>query len=377
MAEMAGKRMKNNVLGPILLLAACSGAEDAGAPTWQLVEERRIGSVDGAGPGTFSEITDLELDPLGRIYVLDRQAQEIRVFEPSGTHVRTIGRPGGGPGEFRLAYGIALDSTGHLWVVDARAGRYSVFDTNGTFVTSHRRETTCYGWLWPGRMLPDGSVLDYTCVLGELPENSEPVFVRWDSVTRYRDTLPIPPSRIEPRSYDFRDANRTGVMMAVPFAPGRRALADPRGHLWVGDSDEYRIYEVGPGGDTLRVIEGTAPPVPVTAAERDSALAPVREQAGNRPVDPGLVPQTKPVFQGFATDDAGRLWVRRPLPHGELGTVFDVFDTDGRLRATVRAPFSLHRYPPPVIRDGRLYGVVRDEFDVPYVILARLEGSPE
>ena len=44
---------------------------------WWLVEEVRIGSVEGAGPETFAQIVDLEVDAAGRIYVLDRQTQDV------------------------------------------------------------------------------------------------------------------------------------------------------------------------------------------------------------------------------------------------------------------------------------------------------------
>lgn len=66
---------------------------------WRLVEELRIGSMDGEGPELFGNIIGLEVDPLGRIYVADSQAREIRVFDARGHHVRTFGGRGEEPGE--------------------------------------------------------------------------------------------------------------------------------------------------------------------------------------------------------------------------------------------------------------------------------------
>jgi len=66
------------------------------ATTWQVIEEVRIGSLEGTGPDLFGRISALEVDKTGRFYVFESQAQEIRVFEPSGEYVRTIGREGGG-----------------------------------------------------------------------------------------------------------------------------------------------------------------------------------------------------------------------------------------------------------------------------------------
>ncbi|MGH8722070.1 MAG: hypothetical protein ACREU4_08805, partial [Burkholderiales bacterium] len=54
---------------------------------WRLVEAARIGNADGEGPAGFARITALEADQLGRIYVLEGQAQQLRVFDSSGTHI--------------------------------------------------------------------------------------------------------------------------------------------------------------------------------------------------------------------------------------------------------------------------------------------------
>jgi 6-bladed beta-propeller len=38
---------------------------------------------------------------------LERQEEQIRVFDSTGAYVRTIGREGAGPGEFKQAVGLA------------------------------------------------------------------------------------------------------------------------------------------------------------------------------------------------------------------------------------------------------------------------------
>jgi hypothetical protein len=73
---------------------------------WRLVPEVVIGEIDGAAEYAFGAIVGLEVDDAGRIYVVDRQANQVRTFEPDGRHVRTVGREGGGPGEYRNANGI-------------------------------------------------------------------------------------------------------------------------------------------------------------------------------------------------------------------------------------------------------------------------------
>lgn len=66
---------------------------------WTLEEELRIGSATDEGPELLGQVRDLAVDPLDRIYVLESQSNEIRVFDADGEHVRTFGREGQGPGE--------------------------------------------------------------------------------------------------------------------------------------------------------------------------------------------------------------------------------------------------------------------------------------
>ena len=44
----------------------------------------------------------------------------------------------------------------------------------------------------------------------------------------------------------------------------------------------------------------------------------------------------------------------------------------GRFFGSVRLPFALGSVQAPIVRDGVLYGVVRDALDVPYVVRARV-----
>ena len=60
------------------------------------------------GPDLFGAIYSFDVDAWGRIFVLDDQAQEVRIFDPDGTFVRTVGKKGEGPGEFTSAVSVDL-----------------------------------------------------------------------------------------------------------------------------------------------------------------------------------------------------------------------------------------------------------------------------
>ncbi|MGQ0560674.1 MAG: hypothetical protein ACT443_02220, partial [Gemmatimonadota bacterium] len=89
------------------------------------------------GAGSFGEIKAIAVADDGRIAVLESQAQEIRVFSPTGQHLLTHGRKGAGPGEFRGAWGMMQGRDGRLRIPDYANARLSLIDLDSGFIASH------------------------------------------------------------------------------------------------------------------------------------------------------------------------------------------------------------------------------------------------
>jgi hypothetical protein len=339
---------------------------------WTVEEELRIGIAEGAGPTLFGDVAAVEVDSTGRIWVLDRQAKELRVFDAHGRHVRTIGREGEGPGEFRDPIGMAWAPDGTLWVADPGAGRYTVLDANGIFIASHPRRVAGYSVPWRGGFGPDGLLYELVFVA---PPQGEPrqALLRFDASVQPADTVLLPTHAGE--RFELRQGQGL-IAAAVPFAPGQALQLDPRGFVWLGVTDRYRLAQLKLNGDTTRVVEREAAPVPVTAAERAEAVARMKwftDQGGR--VDEGRIPARKPAFEQVVVDDHGGIWVRPALSAGEPGAAFDVFDAEGRYLGRVRVPGGMDAIPEPVIRNDALYGVARGSLDVQHVVRARIVGG--
>ncbi|HEX7242209.1 MAG TPA: hypothetical protein VF263_18125 [Longimicrobiaceae bacterium] len=381
------------LLAGVLLLAACGrdGARGSGtvrfdttgttvtvsnpergswtdATAWKATEEHRIGKMDGGGPEQLAAPVALEVDRLGRLYVLDAQASEVRVFGADGRHVRSFGRSGGGPGELRQPIGMLLDPAGHLWVVDPGNARYSVFDTTGALRAVHRRDQGFSMLPWPGAFDREGRLYDAINVARG--PKLEPALLRFDPRTGRGDTLALPVFRGD----EFTAATRGGSVSAgVPYSPTLVWTLGSRGDMWSGVSDRYRIRHHRLGGDTLRVVEREAAPVPVSAAERDSL--PVRlkwftDQGGK--LDLSRVPDAKPPFVSIHPDDEGNLWVRPSAPAGERSTPLDVFDPEGVYLGRVVLPAFIPEGMPMVVRGGAIHALVLGEGDVPQIVKFRV-----
>ncbi len=81
--------------------------------------DRNINSIGELPAGEFSLISDLALDQQGNVYVTDKAAGRITLFDQAGKFIKTIGRIGQNIDEFVRPKGIAIDKENRIWIVDA------------------------------------------------------------------------------------------------------------------------------------------------------------------------------------------------------------------------------------------------------------------
>ncbi len=337
---------------------------------WRVTEEARIGSVEGSGPATFGRIHGIAVDAAGRIWVLDGQAQELRVFDTAGAHVRTIGRRGGGPGEFSHAVSVEIGPDRNVWVMDPQNNRLSVFDTAGNYLDGKHALGGFVILPWPGGFDDLGR---YYAPLPLPKGDFRLAMIRFNSALQATDTLEVP---TDPKQRDFfelrSDAGR--MISGVPFQGNLAWRLSRAGTIWGMVTDEYRLFELADNGDTLRTIIRPFTPLPVTDADRETAREEMKwfiERGGQ--VDWSKLPSSKPATEAFFFDDEGNIWVEPVTEANRKGRVRDVFDPEGRFLGTIELPFALQSSPAPTFRAGTLYGVVHDELEVPFVVRARID----
>jgi len=338
---------------------------------WRLVRALRLGEVEGPAATVFGAISGLAVDDAGRIYVLDRQANELRIFTGDGAHVRSVGRSGGGPGEYTSANGLAWLSPDTLVVVDQEGGRYTLLTREGGYVRSARRQLgfaarAFSGGVKGGRLYERftmGVELDHRlALLGTPLRGGDPGL---DTVL-----LPVPPW---PTHQSVGVSNQRGVMiLVVPFAAGPVYHLDGGGSIWHGHGSEFRVVHSSFVGDTIMEIVLDAVAAPVTDAEladwegRESTKR-FRQMGGQI-----QVPKMKPFFDGLYLDPEGYLWAS--VPGGPMETAFAVFDPEGRFVGRLQLNgLKRDTHLEPVVRNGRLHLVGRDELDVQRVYVFRVD----
>lgn len=337
---------------------------------WRVTEELRIGSVDGDGPDVLGSVTSFEIDRAGRVWILEGQSQQLRVFDGDGSFVRTIGRNGGGPGEFARAMRVELGPDGNLWVMDPSNNRLSVFDTAGTYLEGRLALGGFIMMPWPGRFDSRGR---YYAPVPRTGTEFRIGLLRYDTAFTPADTLDVPTDPVERQSFRLSSPDGRSMMVAgVPFQGGLRWKLAPDGATWSLVTDQYRLFELDENGDTIRTITRDYEPLPVTDEDRAQAREDLKwflDQGGQ--ADWSKLPGEKPAAASFFFDDEGDIWVERVTEGGGSGSSFDVFDPEGRFLGNVHTPFPLSG-PEPIIRGDTLWGVTRDELEVPYIVRARI-----
>jgi sugar lactone lactonase YvrE len=352
------------------LIACGDRAESHDVPQWTLTETLRIGTME-EGPASFGGwIKGIDADGQGRVWVLDRETQEIRVFSADGAHLMNVGRKGSGPGEFRDAEGIAFAKDGRLWVRDAANARLSAFASDGSFEDS-RATTFCWSQgLWDPVMANAERILDRDCYVRDGQASGYYVVgykTDLSGVDTIADLASCGDEGIADAAMWVTKEGTSTRYRGIPWAPEAHTAVGAAGETWcVPNSSRFEILRLVPGATDTARLRITIPDVPVTQAERDSAIAEIEKQ-GPTGLDFSRIPTMKPAIDRINVDDEGRLWVRHTASDGAAN--FAVFSPAGALLATARLPgYQLGNHVPFVVRGDAIYTATVDHEDVPLVV---------
>jgi hypothetical protein len=367
-----------------------------GAPLWgesvTLVEEVRIGELEGPEEYTFGTVVSMAVDSGGTMYVLDQQALTVRVYDAAGRHVRDIGRSGSGPGELKQPHSLDFMPDGRLAVRDFGNARINFYDASGE---SAGTLTIPGGFFTSTPMQVDTLGRIYTSVIADRIEGQmfRTAYQRFGADGSTQDTIRRPRPDFQSHALTARTPDGSGMSAtSVPFSPGPQWTLDRGGNVVWGISNEYAIHTTR-DGRPFRITR-TIEPVPVQAAEK--AAEEERVLLNMRRTQPGwswqgpAIPDAKPFFGTLIVAHDGRIWVqvrqpgvRQPAdPDAERAPgapapvdrwveppVYDVFEPDGTWLARIHAP---ERFIPMFIRGDHVWGMQRDEYDVNYVVRLRI-----
>ncbi|MEZ4457195.1 MAG: 6-bladed beta-propeller [Gemmatimonadales bacterium] len=348
---------------------------------WQLVEVARVDPADGSA-GELVEPGSIGVDGAGRIYVVDQKPAVIKVFDSTGTFLRTIGREGSGPGEFRVGY-LAVTAD-RIVLHDPMQSRTSVFDTSGTFLTSW--VSSCCYWTDISVDRAERAYIPANIRRTEGDRDRGMPYLRYRLDGTPIDTVWVPRRDDDTKSWQFSrkgaDGKVTGMMSTtVPFTPRLTSTFHPDGGFVLGWSGEYRLVRSETGADTTALYERAWTPDPIPEAVREArveAMVKKHRQHGHR----GHRPVADRAAGGHP-DDGARLHPARRGPGRATSTPaillvmadstrpsYDLFSPQGARLGEIRFPVRVEDYAGMPGRES-VYTVSTDE-DGPLPIVVHL-----
>jgi hypothetical protein len=378
-------------------MAGCAGGSGDGGfvddlPRFTIDEELRIGSLDDPEVG-FSSIRAVTVDRAGLVYVLEQQEMEVRVYDWDGTLRTRLGSRGEGPGEFQFPsqMGFVGDT---LWVSDIRLRRVSMFSREEGFVYSLPMNTVemetvpgINAMMMSQDPRPDGflNTTWMVMVMAEAPTDSFWLpYARMDRDGNVVDTIQM-------MRWGFGQRETVeigGRTMSVPSGPspnplwidaGDEAFVIERPVATSPEAGEFTVTRIAGIADTLfhdtlryrpRPFDGTAVDSVIAGrvaiySERDDPDAAAIESAFRAAFSP---PAFHPPIGSGRVGEDGTLWLEREDTGGPA-IEWLLLSADGEPRGILE----LERGT--AVRwsdDSVLWAVVRDEFDVPWLVRYRL-----
>jgi 6-bladed beta-propeller len=294
----------------------------------------------------FPQWAYVNVDDQGRFYVCDVGNRRVQVYDKNGTFIKTLGRQGQGPGEYAYPSNVLLDGAGDVYVNSGRS--LVVFGPDGTFKKNILIKTFLnYFILGPGGT-----------IVGRIQPN-----IREEGGPKNKLLQLGPDGEIlrTIATYPVNGASPDQVL--YHWYCGQLAIS-LRSHdsFFYGFSLDYRVHVVGADGRELFAFSKTEESKGISGQEADLT----RESgifawygAGDPHTAPLDLPNHRPFFTWFTSDDLGRLYVIRfkPITEKDVKTSdIDVFSKDGYYLYRMTWPFV-----PQVINGGFLYEVRQDE----------------
>ena len=370
-------------------------------PAWgervELVEELRIGTLDGPEVYTFGSVSGVAIGPTQSVYIGDGQAPAIRQYGEDGSWIADVGRQGQGPGEYNLISGLRMLEGGPLALLDQRNGRVTYY-VDGEYSTSF---LSLSGLFTADPYAVDTAGGSYVKTVIRDPEEppsadapEELGWIHFDRTGQVLDTLRIPPE----------DAVGGGFVLAGlggyyrPFTVMTVSTMSPHGYLVTCRNDRYALSRPLPDGRVLR-IERDVERIPVRAEEKTQWNAWIdyferrgRERGDNASYGP--IPDVKPYIRHLFVDDDGRIWVAvyaearfqpyteaeraergdRPSLEWNQPLVWEVVDPRGRFLGRVTLP---DKTSLAAARGNTVWGVQAGEYGEGQAVRFRIRTERE
>jgi len=289
----------------------------------------------------FGELTSMDVDNDGNIYVLDGKEKKIKVFDSAGKFVKKFGEEGQGPGELNLPVSLQVTPAREIVISDASNQKLMFFSLGGKLLREMSTAIKARGLVLP---LFDSQ----GNIVGQQIVQAEGKIMR--EVRKYDRELNS--------LFTLASVDITGVIQGK-IDPFRMVFSYQFGKdniIYCSDLDKYEIKVFNPEGKLIKRILKDYEPVKLTEKDKEEFFGRMPE------IDPQAKERIKfsevfPAYQNFTMDEKWRLFVMTFEKGKDKREYYlDVFDEEGKYIAK----FSF-KGEPRAWRGNKLYAMEEDD----------------
>lgn len=287
-----------------------------------------------AGDHSPLDVSWVEADSKGNLYILDRHNQRIIKFDESGKYRQTIGREGQRPGELESPSFLVIDSMGYLYVHDMVKKALVVYDDKGNFIRNAKYADTDIFLLLKVMIDPQSNIICGYCPISAGRAGDEYRISRFDRNFQHMSDIYIR------RDVFLRKEVRRGSVVfslqAPPYTPRVHWTMDSGGRFYINYSSAYRIKVFSGEGQLEDEIRRDSVPKAITPAETALIRAKYGGSAGDF-IDLIPFPKVKPPVRGLFIVE-GFLFVQRDQIGKQYS--YDIFDRSNVYLGTMALDFA-------------------------------------
>lgn len=298
-----------------------------GGDSIEWVEELVIGDRGDADIRyAFGRPTDVTVDSLGQIYVVDAQAVSVKVFDADGEYLRVLGGEGQGPGEFQSPRSVvAVD--GAVIVGASRNARWSHFDLQGNHL--HDYAYPIFDNLELVLAMESGDLVGSTTGFSEGERVNYGYGIYSPKAELVRTIVEMSFVQVP----TIQRGTLRSYFSRTPFAVPQAAVSNDGGAYW-SMSGEYQILAVGADGAQRWALRVASTPPAVSREQIDDVMTMVRNRYEDATESEVNFPDRQPALGRLQVDGHGHLYVFSylyvPLDEARSTAVpLDVYAADG------------------------------------------------
>lgn len=304
--------------------------------TLRLIPEIIIDDSNLPAEAIFEIPNEITCDSEGNVYVLDKKANNIKIFNSSGKYVRTIGRRGRGPGEFNSPQHFTF-AKDRLAIWDQRNFRICTISPEGKFLKSIK-SSMMGTWPYKLRSLPNGDIIIERLKLSftDKPQDF--------SIEIFSPDLKLKKVFYSKKVWPYKYSKIVSKSLPAPFYFYIYWDITPDGNIVMGFSEKNEIEIHDPFSGILFSFSHPYEPVKVNERDKKEFFDGIAFAIdGRRASYPDVYrkntefPKFKPSFFNVLIDSQGNILVSRyRINRNEDYRSFDVFNPNGNFINTVQ-----------------------------------------